>query len=52
MVAVAEWLADDAAPAPDRAALAEAVRPTPRTPAAQAPAAPLALRVPPCVAVP
>ncbi|MCP9271447.1 sterol carrier family protein [Mycolicibacterium arenosum] len=51
VVAIADWLADDAAPAPDRAALAEAVRLTARTLAAQAPGATVELRVPPFVAV-
>lgn len=51
IVAVADWLADDTTPAPDRAALAEAVRLTARTLAAQAPGATVELRVPPFVAV-
>lgn len=51
VLAVAAWLADDTAPAPDRAALAEAVRLTARTLAAQAPGATVELRVPPFVAV-
>lgn len=49
--AVVEWLRDDAAPAPDRAALADAVRLTARTLAALAPGATVELRVPPFVAV-
>lgn len=51
VAAVAEWLRDDTAAAPDRAALADAVRLTARTLAAQAPGATVELRVPPFVAV-
>ena len=51
VLAVAEWLHDDASPAPDRTTLAEAVRLTARTLAAQAPGATVELRVPPFVAV-
>jgi len=49
--ALADWLRDGAAPAPDRASLGEAVRLTARTVAAQAPGATVELRVPPFVAV-
>lgn len=49
--ALAEWLHDDTAPAPDRAALADAVRLTARTLAAVAPGASVEVRVPPFVAV-
>jgi Bacterial SCP ortholog len=49
--ALADWLRDDAAPAPDRSNLGEAVRLTARTLAAQAPGATVELRVPPFVAV-
>jgi hypothetical protein len=49
--ALADWLRDEAAPAPERAGLAEAVRLTARTLAAQAPGATVELRVPPFVAV-
>ena len=49
--AVADWLRDDAAPRPDRSRLADAVRLTARTLAAQAPGATVELRVPPFVAV-
>ena len=51
MLAVADWLADETGPAPDRPALAEAVRLTARTLAVQAPGATVELRVPPFVAV-
>jgi hypothetical protein len=49
--AVAIWLRDENADAPDRAALAEAVRLTARTIAAEAPGATVEVRVPPFVAV-
>lgn len=51
MSAVAGWLRDDTATAPERSALAEAVRLTARTLAAQAPGASVEVRVPPFVAV-
>jgi hypothetical protein len=49
--AVAEWLRDETSPPPDRTTLAEAVRLTARTLAAEAPGATVELRVPPFVAV-
>lgn len=49
--AVAEWLRDEAAPAPDRAVLGEAVRLTARSLAAAAPGSSVEVRVPPFVAV-
>jgi len=49
--ALADWLRDDACPAPSRADLAAAVRLTARTLAAQAPGASVEVRVPPFVAV-
>jgi hypothetical protein len=49
--ALAEWLRDDSAAAPDRAAIAEAVRLTARTLAAMAPGASVEVRIPPFVAV-
>jgi hypothetical protein len=49
--ALADWLRDGSTPAPDRTALAEAVRLTARTLAAQAPGASVEVRVPPFVAV-
>jgi hypothetical protein len=49
--AVVDWLRDDSAPAPGRAALAEAVRLTARTVANLAPGASVEVRVPPFVAV-
>jgi|SRR6476620_8303526 hypothetical protein len=49
--AVADWLRDDTAPGPDRSRLADAVRLTARTLAAQAPGATVELRIPPFVAV-
>jgi hypothetical protein len=49
--ALAEWLRDASNPAPDRNVLAEAVRLTARTLAAQAPGASVEVRVPPFVAV-
>lgn len=51
VLVVAEWLRDGTAPAPDRAALAAAVRLTARTLAAAAPGASVEVRVPPFVAV-
>jgi hypothetical protein len=49
--ALADWLRDGSIPAPDRTVLAEAVRLTARTLAAQAPGASVEVRVPPFVAV-
>ncbi|MET0474950.1 MAG: sterol carrier family protein [Mycobacterium sp.] len=49
--ALAEWLRDDGAAAPERGALADAVRLTARTLAALAPGASVEVRVPPFVAV-
>jgi hypothetical protein len=49
--ALADWLRDEATPAPDRTGLAAAVRLTARTLAAQAPGASVEVRVPPFVAV-
>lgn len=51
VLAVEGWLRDEAAPAPDRAALADAVRLTARSLAAAAPGASVEVRVPPFVAV-
>jgi hypothetical protein len=51
VAALADWLRDEHAPAPDRAALAEATRLTARTLAAVAPGASVEVRVPPFVAV-
>jgi hypothetical protein len=51
VLAVADWLRDENRPAPQRSALAEAVRLTARTLAATAPGASVELRVPPFVAV-
>jgi hypothetical protein len=51
VLAVADWLRDENRPAPQRAALAEAVRLTARTLAAVAPGASVEVRVPPFVAV-
>lgn len=51
MLALAEWLRDDTAAAPQRSALAEAVRLTARILAATAPGASVEVRVPPFVAV-
>lgn len=48
---LADWLRDDAVAAPDRAAIAEAVRLTARTLAATAPGASVEVRIPPFVAV-
>ncbi|MGE2716371.1 sterol carrier family protein [Mycolicibacterium litorale] len=49
--AVVDWLRDDTVAAPDRTALAEAVRLTARTVAGLAPGASVEVRVPPFVAV-
>ena len=51
VLAVADWLRDENRPAPQRPALAEAVRLTARTLAAMAPGASVEVRVPPFVAV-
>jgi hypothetical protein len=51
LTAVADWLRDETQPAPDRAALATAVRLTARTLAALAPGASVEVRIPPFVAV-
>ncbi|GFG54277.1 hypothetical protein CQY20_20345 [Mycolicibacterium agri] len=51
VVALGEWLRDENRPAPERSALAEAVRLTARTLAAAAPGASVEVRVPPFVAV-
>lgn len=51
MTAVADWLVDDAAPAPSRDALAAAVRTSARTLAQLAPGNSVEVRVPPFVAV-
>lgn len=51
VAAVADWLRDDAAPVPDRAALAAAVKLTARTLAGLAPGASVEVRIPPFVAV-
>lgn len=51
MLAVETWLRDAASPAPDRTALATAVRLTARTLAAVAPGATVEVRVPPFIAV-
>jgi len=51
VLAVAEWLRDEQAPEPPRAALADAVRFTARTLATDAPGASVEVRVPPFVAV-
>jgi Bacterial SCP ortholog len=51
VLAVEQWLRDDARPAPSRAEIAEAVRLTARTLAAAAPGASVEVRVPPFVAV-
>lgn len=49
--ALADWLRDESAPAPDRAALGEAVRLTARALARAAPGSSVEVRVPPFVAV-
>ena len=51
VAALADWLRDDTAAAPDRAQLADAVRLTARTLAALAPGAAVEVRIPPFVAV-
>ncbi|MEZ0383229.1 sterol carrier family protein [Mycobacterium sp. pW045] len=51
VLAVAAWLRDETLPAPDRTALAAAVRLTARSLAEAAPGASVELRVPPFVAV-
>lgn len=51
ITALAAWLHDESAPAPGRAALAEAVRLTARTLAESAPGGSVEVRVPPFVAV-
>jgi hypothetical protein len=51
MLAVANWLRDEASIAPDRTQLAAAVRLTARTLAASAPGASVEVRIPPFVAV-
>jgi hypothetical protein len=51
VLALADWLRDETRPAPDRAALATAVRLTARTLAALAPGASVEVRIPPFVAV-
>jgi hypothetical protein len=51
VVALADWLYDETRPAPDRDALASAVRLTARTLADVAPGASVEVRVPPFVAV-
>lgn len=51
VLAVAQWLRDESAPAPARDELAAAVRLTARTLAAMAPGASVEVRVPPFVAV-
>lgn len=51
VAALTGWLYDDTAPAPERSALAEAVRLTARTLAATAPGASVEVRIPPFVAV-
>jgi hypothetical protein len=51
VLAVADWLHDPQVPEPARAALADAVRSTARTLAADAPGSSVEVRVPPFVAV-
>lgn len=51
MLAVAGWLRDESRPAPDRNALATAVRLTARTLAGVAPGASVEVRIPPFAAV-
>ena len=51
VLAVADWLRDESRPAPDRQALAAAVRLTARTLAAAAPGASVEVRIPPFAAV-
>src|SRR5690349_18761975 len=51
VLALADWLRDEKCPAPQRSALADAVRLTARTLAATAPGASVEVRVPPFIAV-
>jgi hypothetical protein len=51
VLAIADWLRDESSPAPDRSALATAVRLTARTLATLAPGSSVEVRVPPFVAV-
>jgi len=51
VAAVMEWLRDENAPAPDRTALAQAVRLTARALAAEVPGASVEVRIPPFAAV-
>ena len=51
VLAILDWLRDDARPVPDRVHLAAAVRLTARTLAARAPGASVEVRIPPFVAV-
>jgi Bacterial SCP ortholog len=51
LLTVADWLRDESRPAPDRNALATAVRLTARTLATLAPGASVEVRIPPFVAV-
>lgn len=51
VAAITEWLRDEDAPAPDRAALAAAVRLTARTLAAVTPGSSVEVRIPPFAAV-
>jgi hypothetical protein len=51
VLAIADWLRDESRPAPDRDALATAVRLTARTLAALAPGASVEVRIPPFAAV-
>src|SRR5271168_3796245 len=51
VLAISDWLRDETRPAPDRAALATAVRLTARTLAALAPGSSVEVRIPPFVAV-
>jgi hypothetical protein len=51
VLAVADWLRDETRPAPDRGAVATAVRLTARTLAAVAPGASVEVRIPPFAAV-
>ena len=51
VLAISDWLRDETHPAPDRVALATAVRLTARTLAALAPGASVEVRIPPFIAV-
>src|SRR5271163_1188404 len=51
VLTIADWLRDETSPAPDRGALATAVRLTARTLAAVAPGASVEVRIPPFAAV-